>query len=75
MRLGYVINIFYIGLNLETWSPIAYIYQDMSILCSCHMVPAKPTVCHRVVNFVWTVEHGEDTRRGVERSVNTSVAR
>ena len=39
------------------------------------MAPAKPTVCHRVVNFVRTVEHGEGTRRGVERSVNTSVAR
>ena len=39
------------------------------------MVPAKPTVCHRVVNFVWTVEHGEGTRQGVERSVNTLVAR
>ena len=39
------------------------------------MVPAKPTVCHRVVNFVRTVEHGEGTRRGVERSVNTLMAR
>ena len=39
------------------------------------MVPAKPTVCHRVVNFVQTVEHGEGTRRGVGRSVNTLVAR
>ena len=38
------------------------------------MAPAKPIVCHRVVNFVRTVEHGEGTRRGVERSVNTSVA-
>ena len=38
------------------------------------MVPAKPTVCQRVVNFVQTVEHGEGTRRGVERSVNTLVA-
>ena len=28
------------------------------------MVPAKPTVCHRVVNFVQTVEHGEGTRAG-----------
>ena len=37
--------------------------------------PAKPTVCHRVVNFVRTVEHGEGTPRGVERSVNTLVAR
>ena len=45
------------------------------VLCSCHMVPAKPTVCHRVVNFVRTVEHGEGTRRGVERSVNTLMAR
>ena len=29
------------------------------------MAPAKPTVCHRVVNFVRTVEHGEagETRR------------
>ena len=43
-------------------------------LCSCHMAPAKPTVCHRVVNFVRTVEHGEGTRRGVERSVNTLAA-
>ena len=39
------------------------------------MVPANPTVCHHVVNFVRTVEHGEGTRRGVERSVNTLVAR
>ena len=39
------------------------------------MVPAKATVCHRVVNFVPTVEHGEGTRRGVERSVNTLAAR
>ena len=38
------------------------------------MAPAKPTVCHRVVNFVRTVEHGEGTRRGVERSVNTLVS-
>ena len=44
-------------------------------LCSYHMAPAKPAVCHRVVNFVRTVEHGEGTRRGVERSVNTLVAR
>ena len=44
-------------------------------LCSCRMAPAKPTVCHRVVNFVRTVEHGEGTRRGVDRSVNMSVAR
>ena len=43
-------------------------------LCSCHMAPAKPTVCYRVVNFVRTVEHGEGTRWGVERSVNTLVA-
>ena len=51
-------------------------YPDgMHTLCSCHMAPAKPTVCHRVVNFVRTVEHGEGTRRGVERSVNTLVAR
>ena len=49
----------------------AYVYD----LCSYHMAPAKPTVCHRVVNFVRTVEHGEGTRRGVERSVNTLVAR
>ena len=34
---------------------------------SCHM-------CHRVVHFVQTVEHGEGTRRGVERSVNTLEA-
>ena len=46
-----------------------------SVLCSCHMVPAKPTVCHRVENVVQTVEHGEGTRRGVERSVNMLVAR
>ena len=46
-----------------------------NILCSRHMALAKPTVCHHVVNFVRTAEHGEGTRRGVERSVNTLVAR
>ena len=35
------------------------------------MVLANPTVCHCVVYFVRTVEHGE----GVERSVDTLVAR
>ena len=39
------------------------------------MMPAKPTVCHHVVHFERTMEHGEGTRRGVERSVNTLVAR
>ena len=39
------------------------------------MVPAKPTVCHCVVNFVRTVEHGEGTRRGVKRSVNSGETR
>ena len=38
------------------------------------MVPSKPTVCHRVLNFVRTVEHGEGTRRGVEQSVSTLLA-
>ena len=52
-----------------------YVFPLRNMLCSRHMAPAKPTVCHRVVNFVRTVEHGEGTRRGVGRSVNTSVAR
>ena len=60
--------------NIYCHSEICY-PDGMHTLCSCHMAPAKPTVCHRVVNFVRTVEHGEGTRRGVERSVNTFVAR
>ena len=44
-------------------------------ICSCHMVPDKTTVCHRVVNFVRTVQYSECSRRGVEQSVNTSGAR
>ena len=38
-------------------------------------MPGKPTVCHCVVNFVWLLEHGEGTQRGVELSVNTVGAR
>ena len=58
----------------QVWGGIRAVLGKKT-LCSCHMAPAKPTVCHRVVNFVRTVEHGEGTWRGVERSVNTLVAR
>ena len=44
------------------------------VLCSCDMVPAKPTVCHRVVNFVRTVEHGEGTRRSGEHVADLLAA-
>ena len=44
--------------------------KSIKVSSSCHTTSGKGTVCHSVVNFVQTVEHGYDTRRGVARSVN-----
>ena len=55
--------------NLNTsYIPMVAIHTHSNTR-SCHMVPAKPTVCHRVVHFVRTVEHGESTRRAIGEHV------